>query len=189
MGSGSPCCLELDQLLSHCHFHKWECSSWRSAPGHTGIAGFVLIAILTAGILEAEVRVAGCSKFARQVEFLWVLSMAVKSGRSLADEIDAYAQGTWGSRHRKLVEMANRMREGVPLTEIVVPRGLLPSAALMPIHVGITSKSLEESLQSTKPASRFTRQLAEDQAAPHPGKLHSSIRRLSSRWCWAFWRS
>ena len=37
----------------------------------------------------------------------------------------------------------------------------------MPIHVGITSQSLDETLKST--ALRFTQQLAEDQASPHPG--------------------
>ena len=69
--------------------------------GHIGIPGFILIAILALGLLEAEVRVAGARNRARQVEFLWVLAMAVKSGRPLADEIEAYSQGTWGLRHRK----------------------------------------------------------------------------------------
>lgn len=137
------------------------------ATGHIGIPGLILIAILAAGILEAEVRVAGARNRAQQVEFLWVLAMAVKSGRPLADEIEAYSQGTWGQRHKNLVDMADRIREGVPLTEIVVPRGLLPRTSLMPIHVGITSQSLEEALKST--ALRFTQQLAEDQASPHPG--------------------
>ena len=137
------------------------------ATGQIGVPGFILIAILAAGILEAEVRVAGARNRARQVEFLWVLTMAVKSGRSLADEIEAYEQGCWGRRHHELVDMAARLREGVPLSEIVVPRGLLPGTSLMPIHVGITSQSLEESLKST--ALRFTRQLSEDQSTPHSG--------------------
>lgn len=133
----------------------------------SGAPGFVVIAVLAAAILEAEVRIAGARNRARQVEFLWILTMAVKSRRDLPDEIDAYAQGSWGRRHAQLLEMADRIRNGVPLTEIVVPQGLLPRTALMPIHVGITSQSLEEALQAT--ALRFTRQLAEDQSSPHPG--------------------
>jgi type II secretory pathway component PulF len=135
--------------------------------GPGGIIGFILGAVLAASMFEAAIRIAGVRNRARQVEFLWVLAIAVKSGRPLADEIESYAQGTSGRRHRKLIEMADRLREGMPLTELVVPAGLLPPPALMQIHLGISTKSLEESLQST--ALRYTQQVADDHVTPHPG--------------------
>lgn len=132
-----------------------------------GIIGVLLTAALCVFVLRFEIRTAGARQRARQIELLWVLTMAVKSGRPLADEIDAYAEGTSGRRRRLLFDMADRLRDGVTLTELAVPQGLLPESANLQIHAGITSHSLADSLSRT--AVRVTRELSEDRAADFPG--------------------
>jgi type II secretory pathway component PulF len=135
--------------------------------GPAGAIGLLVTLFLAFLLIDAEIRIAGARNRARQAELLWVLAIAVKSGRPLAEEIEAHAKGSWGKRHRLLTGLARRLREGVPLTEIVVPQGLLPRSAAMQIHSGITSGSLEESLHNT--AVRFTANLAEDQDSANPG--------------------
>ena len=56
--------------------------------------------------------------------------------------------------------MAERLRDGVPLTELAVPQGLLPRSAAMQISAGLASASLPETLGNT--AMRVTRELSED---------------------------
>ena len=131
--------------------------------GAAGAIGFLLAVFLIFLLSDAEVRVAGTRRRARQVEFIWMLAIAVKSGRPLAKEIEAYAQGTWGRRRRLLLEMAERLRDGVPLTELAVPQGLLPRSAALQIHAGITSASLPDSLRDT--AIRVTQNFSEEQEA------------------------
>jgi len=128
--------------------------------GPIGFFGLLLSVFMVFVISELEVRIAGSRNRSNQVELIWLLALAVKSGRPLADEIEAYAQGTWGRRHRLLVEMAERLREGVPLTELAVPQGLLPRSAAMLISAGIESSTLEDSLR--KSALRATLELSED---------------------------
>ena len=128
--------------------------------GAIGMMGMLLAMLLFFTLFDAEVRIAGTRNRARQIELVWLLALAVKSGRPLADEIDAYAQGTWGKRHRLLVDLAQRLREGVPLTELAVPQGLLPHSAALQIHTGIVSSSLHDSLCGT--ALRATREFSDD---------------------------
>ena len=128
--------------------------------GAIGLIGLFLAFFLVFLMCDAEVRIAGARHRARQVEMIWLLAIAVKSGRPLADEIESYAQGTWGRRHRLLIEMAERLRDGVPLTELAVPQGLLPRSAAMQISAGLASASLPETLGNT--AMRVTRELSED---------------------------
>ena len=135
--------------------------------GVIGVFGFLLALAFAISILEAEIRFAGVKNRSRQAEFLWVLAIAVKAGRPLADEVEAYARGTWGKRHRLLLDMADRLRDGETMTELVVPQGLLPESAMMQIHAGLTSQSLENSLMSA--AQRVTKDLSEDQEAEFPG--------------------
>ena len=132
-----------------------------------GVFGLIFLCIFLVLYLEAEIRFAGVQNRARQAEMLWVLALAVKSGRPLPDEIESYAAGSFGKRNRLLMEMADRLREGASLTEIVVPQGLLPNSAAMQIHAGITSQSLMESLSHT--AQRVTEELAEDQESDFHG--------------------
>ena len=135
--------------------------------GAVGFIGLLLAIFLVFLMADAEIRIAGAKSRARQVEFVWLLALAVKSGRSLPDEIEAYAQGTWGRRHRLLMDMAERLRNGVPLTELAVPQGLLSRSAAMQIHAGVVSSSLDSSLHNT--AIRVTRELTYDDESGNAG--------------------
>ncbi len=135
--------------------------------GAVGFIGLLLAVFMAFLMVDAEIRIGGARDRARQVEFVWLLALAVKSGRPLADEIEAYAQGTWGRRHRLLTDMADRLRSGVPLTELAVPQGLLPRSAAMQIHAGVASSSLETTLRTT--ALRLTRELTEDDESVNTG--------------------
>ena len=126
-----------------------------------GIMGLTVAGFVAFAMADAEFRLAGTRQRARQAEFLWVMAMAVKSGRPLADEINAYAQGTWGAHHRRLMDMAERLREGAPLTEIVVPQGLIPYSATVQIQTSLGSTSLGEVLGDA--AIRATQNLVDDQ--------------------------
>lgn len=129
------------------------------SPG-IGLVGFTSMGFLLFMVTDAEVRLAGARNRARQVELLWMLAIAVKSGRPLADEISSYAQGTSGKRYQSLMGMAKRLKEGVPLTELAVPQGLIPRTAAMQVAAGIASSTLTESLRDS--AIRATRELSED---------------------------
>ncbi|WP_010585839.1 type II secretion system F family protein [Schlesneria paludicola] len=126
-----------------------------------GVIGLILGLSVCVSIIYAEIRFAGVQNRAREAELLWVLATAVKLGRPLAAEVDAYARGTTGRRHRLLTAMADRLHDGQSLTELAVPQGLLPDSATMQIHSGVLANSLQESLSTT--AARATRELAEDQ--------------------------
>ena len=128
--------------------------------GAVGVVGMLLAVFLVFLLSDAEVRIAGARNRARQVELIWMLAIAVKSGRPLADEIESYALGTSGKRYRLLCDMAERLRAGVPLTELAVPQGLLPRSAAMQISAGIAAASLPDTLTNT--AVRSTRELSED---------------------------
>lgn len=125
-----------------------------------GMIGIVLGLSVCASVIYSEIRFAGVQNRARETEFLWVLATAVKSGRPLAAEVEAYASGTVGRRRKRLSAMADQLYDGQTLTELAVPQGLLPDAATMQIHSGILANSLPESLSAT--AIRATRELTEE---------------------------
>lgn len=135
--------------------------------GKFGIVGLLLPVFLVIAIVQSELQIAGVKNRTRQLELLWTLALALKSGRPLAEEIDAYAAGTTGKRRKQLTLFADRLGEGMPLTEIVVPQNLLPDGALMQIHSGIFSDSLEQSIVSS--ATRLTRELAEERESEFSG--------------------
>jgi type II secretory pathway component PulF len=121
----------------------------------------VIFLFLVVLFIEADIRTSGLRHRAWQAEFMWVLAIAVKSGRPLADEIEAYAEGTWGKRHQQLVDMAIRLRHGESLLEINETQELLPQSAVLQIYSGISAKSLQDSLGTN--AIRLTQELVDDQ--------------------------
>ena len=135
--------------------------------GAMGLIGLVITGTSVVSIIQSEIQAAGVRHRTQQAELLWALALAVKSGRPLDEEVAAYAAGTTGKRRTRLNLFAERLGEGRPLTEIVVPQNLLPDSALMQIHSGIVSDSLEQSL--TKSAMRLTRQLAEERETEFTG--------------------
>ena len=56
--------------------------------GALGVVGLLMSVFLVFLMADAELRVAGTRRRARQVELVWLLAIAVKSGRPLANEID-----------------------------------------------------------------------------------------------------
>ena len=79
------------------------------------------------------------------------------SNRNLADDVEAYARGSWGRRHERLVELAKRLRGGLPSSELAVPQGLLSRTATLEIQAGLQSGQLAEALRSA--AIKTTRNL------------------------------
>lgn len=131
-----------------------------------GAVGGALLIMLTLGIgqlIDIELKLAGKRRRTQQTEFLWLLATIVKNGRNLPDEIEDYACGTWGARHRRLMTLANRIRNGTELTEIAVPQGLLSRDITLEIQAGLRADRLYETLILA--ARRETRQIAEETAS------------------------
>ncbi|MBS0206939.1 MAG: type II secretion system F family protein [Planctomycetes bacterium] len=128
--------------------------------GGIGALLLVMFVLATSQLVDMEFKLTGKRKRAQQVEFLWLLASSVRCDGDLAGAIETYAQGTWGRRHRNLLELAARIREGTPLNEITVPQGLLSQSATIEVQAGLSSARVYESLRSA--AFRQTRELAEE---------------------------
>lgn len=114
--------------------------------GAFGGALLIIVTLAIGQLLDVELKVAGKRWRTQQSEFLWFLATIVKNGGNLADEIEDYARGTWGIRHRRLVGLAHRIRNGTPLTEIAVPQGLLTRDITLEIQAGLRAGRLHETL-------------------------------------------
>jgi protein transport protein HofC len=134
-----------------------------------GVLGLLLTGGLIFVFVQGDLRFAGVRYRARQVELLWALTLAVKSGRPLDVEIESYAEGCAGAQRRLLLEIAERLQEGAPLSEISFPQGLVSNSMSMQIQAGLVSNSLEKSL--TKTAQRVTEEFANDEEAEFLGVL------------------
>ncbi len=131
---------------------------------------FVMLVVATAQLVEAELKLAGSRRRAREAELLWMLATSVLSQRNLADDVEAYAGGSWGMRHKRLLELADRLRRGLPHSELAVPQGLLSRTATLEIQAGIQSGKLAEALRSA--AVKHTRQLTDDS---HSLDAHAAV--------------
>lgn len=120
---------------------------------------FVMLVLAATQLAEAELQLSGSRRRAQEAELLWMLATSVLSHRNLADDVEAYARGSWGKRHQLLVELASRLREGMPRSELAVPQGLLSRTATLEIQAGLQSGKLAEALRSA--AVKHTRQLTE----------------------------
>lgn len=129
----------------------------------SGLLGGIMLLVLlmaTARFVDVELKLASKCRSAQQIEFLWILATTVRSGGSLADNLELYAGGTWGLRHRRLLRLADRIRDGIPPSEIVVPQGLMSRSSAIEVHAGLMSGRLYEALRSA--ATRQTRELIDD---------------------------
>ena len=124
------------------------------------IAELALFMLAVSQLIDIELKIAGKRRQAQQAELLWVLATTVTQGGNLAADLDGYAQSCWGPRRRRLMDLARRIRQGTPLSEIVVPQGLLPASATLEIQAGMRSGRLHEALRSA--AFRQTRELVDD---------------------------
>lgn len=85
---------------------------------------------------------------AQQGSLLWLLAIAVEKKMPLIEEIEAYADSLWGLRRRKTQELAERLREGIPLPQALeeLP-GLVPNSAVLAAYTGASSGTLAQSLR------------------------------------------
>lgn len=127
------------------------------------ISEMIFFALAVSQLADIELKVAGKRRQAQQAELLWLLATTVSSGSNLASDLESYAKGSWGLRRRRLLDLAKRIRQGIPLSEIVVPQGLLPRSATLEIQAGMRSGRLHEALRSA--ALRQTRELIDDSQA------------------------
>ena len=120
---------------------------------------FVLFLAAATQLIDIELRMAATRRRGQEVELLWMLATSIRSGRNLADDVEAYARGSWGDRHKRLLELANRMRQGLPHSELAVPQGLLSRAATLEIQAGLQAGKLAEALRHA--AVKRTQQLTD----------------------------
>ncbi|MBC8112859.1 MAG: type II secretion system F family protein [Candidatus Saccharimonas sp.] len=123
------------------------------------LIAFVMLVMAATQLAEAELKLSGSRRRAQEAELLWMLATSVLSHRNLADDVEAYARGSWGKRHTRLLELADRLRRGLPRSELAVPQGLLSRTATLEIQAGIQSGKLAESLRNA--AIKHTRQLTD----------------------------
>lgn len=128
-----------------------------------GVTQLLLFTLGAAQLADVEAIIGGQRRRAQQAELLWMLASTVRSQGNLADELELFASGTWGWRHRRLMELVERLRRGTPLSEIVVPQGLLPHAATIEIQAGLQAGRLHEALQAV--AKRHTREIIENSSS------------------------
>ena len=131
---------------------------------------FVMLVLAASQLVEAELKLAGSRRRAQEAELLWMLATAVVSNRNLAEEVESYARGSWGRRHQQLLELAARLRDGMPRSELAVPQGLLSRTATLEIQAGIQSGRLGEALRNA--AVKHTLQLTD---GSHSLDAHAAV--------------
>ena len=134
------------------------------------LIAFVMLVLAATQLAEAELQLLGSRRRAQEAELLWMLATSVVSHRDLADDVEAYARGSWGKRHERLVELAHRLRDGLPSSELAVPQGLLSRTATLEIQAGLQSGKLAEALRSA--AIKHTRALT---AGTHSLDAHAAL--------------
>ncbi|TWT61248.1 type II secretion system F family protein [Rubinisphaera italica] len=86
----------------------------------------------------------------RGISTLWLIATSIKNNLPLPELIDAQATEFRGSRGRKLLELADQLREGVALPIAIDQyRSLVPSQGQLAIRVGGETGTLGESLDVT----------------------------------------
>ena len=100
----------------------------------------------------------------RQSSLLWMLAVAAEEDMPLVEEIDALADDERGAQRKRLRDLADMLRAGIPLPEAVenIP-GLLPFQATFAVRVGCESGQLGRSLRSA--ADSLTEEFQEEQGA------------------------
>ncbi len=85
----------------------------------------------------------------RQSSLLWMLAVAAERGAPLVDELDALADDERGGQRKRLRDLADMLRAGLPLPEAVqnIP-GLLPRNAIFAVRAGCETGKLGPALRS-----------------------------------------
>lgn len=98
----------------------------------------------------------------RQGHLLWLLAIAVQKGIPLADEVEAHAKAISAtSSRRQIHELAELLREGMPLAEALnqLP-GLVPRYAIVSASIGAETGKLGQSLRESAARHTESMQLA-----------------------------
>ena len=83
----------------------------------------------------------------RPSQLLWLLAVAVKHRRNVADELRAHAIGQWENYGRRLIRCADSIDAGDSLGEALEQvRGLLPRWIVAEIRIGEATKTLDSTL-------------------------------------------
>lgn len=135
-----------------------------------GVVSLLIFALGISQLLDIELKIAGKRRQAQQAELLWMLATTVSSGGNLAADLESYGKGCTGLRRSRLIKLAGRIRRGTPLSEIVIPQGLLCRSAALEVQAGMRSGRLYESLRSA--ALRQTRELVDDS---QPGRVQLAM--------------
>ncbi len=100
----------------------------------------------------------------RQSSLLWMLAVAAEKNMPLVDEIDALADDERGSQRKRLRDLADMLRAGIPLPEAVenIP-GLLPFGSTFAVRVGCETGRLGPALRSA--ANDLTSEFQEEQGS------------------------
>jgi len=106
---------------------------------------FMLI-IVAMGIVFALLS----RRLARGASTIWIIAMAVKNNLPLPDLVDAQAGEFSGRRGQRMRDLADMLREGVPLPVAVDHYGqLMPNNGRLAMRVGADSGTLAENLEAT----------------------------------------
>ena len=124
-----------------------------------GVIQLILFFLGFSQLVDVEAIVFGQRRRTQQAELLWMLASTVRNEGNLPDELEFYAMGRTGKDRRKLFELADRLRDGTPLSEIAVPQGLLPPSVTVEIQAGLQAGRLHEVLRDV--AIRQTKSLVE----------------------------
>lgn len=85
----------------------------------------------------------------QQASLLWMLAVAAEKKMPIVEEIDALAEDAKGVQRRRLRDLSDMLRAGIPLPEAVenIP-GLLPAQATFAIRVGSETGTLGQALRA-----------------------------------------
>ncbi len=117
------------------------------------LVSFPLLWLVTAGVVIVApllyvVALWSTAVRARQGRLLWLLTIAVENGMSLADELDAFALEFHGPRRLRLRDLADRLRDGSSLADgLEVDGKLLPAVDVLAIRVGEETGTLPATLR------------------------------------------
>jgi protein transport protein HofC len=97
----------------------------------------ILALLVPFGPILYLVAVYATARRAREGRLLWLLAIAVEHRLPLADEIEGFAWGLWGRPRTRVLQLADRLRDGSTLAGALgaVP-GLLPQPTLMAVRIG-----------------------------------------------------
>jgi len=132
--------------------------------GEAGAVLFVVIGVAFIQMLVADARVVSLQRSIRQTEFVWLLSRLIRKPQNLPLQLRQCADGFGGDTREQILQLADTLQAGRPMSELAVPQGLIPESLLIEIHNAARVGQLPEMLMDA--TQRQTRRLAENSVVP-----------------------